>query len=405
MLFLGSTTTLLSLCAAVQARRIDVALQRRDVGFQASNGSISFEALDTERLRLAGKYSQIRSRSSNSSEALDKRDASFQSLSYDGQALWTGPITVGTPPQSFNVYYDIGSTDLALASSTCTDSSCDGKARYDASKSSTAAPTRFNVQSNWPTGTSGSGLLVRDTVTIARSTVVNQDVVAETTIGGYVSSRASDGVVGLAFRDLSAARSYAFPFTLFQQGGSEYFSMLLSRTPGQSKISFNGFNRKYIGTGPTWYSVSKDVDEQFRTLWQIGSSTPYVNNRNAWKGFANFAFDSGSALIIAPPDAAAEFWGNVPLSRKERDSYWSFPCQASPKVSFAFNRQLGKRFSIDARDFNLGPLPSDNTRCLGAVISQNLNMGDTWVLGDVFLKSYYMIFDVNQNRIGIATPR
>lgn len=60
----------------------------------------------------------------------------------------------------------------------------------------------------------------------------------------------SDRVVGLAFRDLSAARSYAFPFTLFQQGGSQYFSVLLSRNPGKSKISFNGYDRKYVASGP-----------------------------------------------------------------------------------------------------------------------------------------------------------
>lgn len=109
--------------------------------------------------------------------------------------VWTGPISVGTPPVVYNCYFDLGSTDLSLASSTCTDESCNGKARYDVSKSSTAKPTTFKVQSSWLTGTSGSGQLVRDTVTIGRSTVTSQDVVAETSIGSYVSTRASDGSV------------------------------------------------------------------------------------------------------------------------------------------------------------------------------------------------------------------
>ncbi|GAA5847567.1 hypothetical protein JCM5353_006020 [Sporobolomyces roseus] len=371
----------------------------RDIGFRQADGTISIEALDAERLRLTNKYNAMRYRPVNSTEDLEKRDTTILPLSYDGQSLWQGPMTIGSPPQSFNVYFDTGSADLALAASTCTDQSCNGKARYDHKASSTAVATKFNVFSSWSTGSSGNGLLVRDTVTIGKATVNTQDVVAASSIGSSVSSRAADGVVGLSFRDLSAARSYAFPFTLFQQGGSEYFSFLLSRNPGQSKITFNGYDRRYIKSGVQWYPVSKSIDEQFRTLWQIGRSSVYANNRNAWRGTANFAFDSGSPLIIAPPDAAAEFWASIYQSRKEDNGYYSFLCASPPKVAFTFNRLISRKWYIDPRDFNLGPLESDPTRCLGAIISQDLNLGDTWLLGDVFFK------DVSQNRIGIAAPR
>ncbi|GAA6023982.1 hypothetical protein JCM11491_002871 [Sporobolomyces phaffii] len=399
-----TTAVLVFLLGLAEARRLDVPLQRRDDGLRSRDGTVSFEALDVERLRLSRKYERIR-RARNSTESLDKRGSDYSSLAYDGQALWTGPISVGTPPQTFQAFFDTGSTDLALASSTCNDPSCVGKARYDRAQSSTAKATTFQVQSTWATGSSGNGLLVRDTVTIGKTTVTSQDVVAETSIGSYISSRAADAVVGLAFRDLSAARSYAFPFTLAQQGGAPYFSLLLSRTPGQAKISFNGYDRRFIRSGPTWYQVSKDQDEQFRTLWQIGQSTAFVNNRQAWKGFSNFALDSGSPVIIAPPSAAADFWAAIPLSRKENDSYWTFPCNIPPRVAIVFNRQTSKKFDIDPRDFNLGPLPADPTRCVGAVIAQNLNLGDTWILGDSFFRSYFVVFDVSQNRIGIAVPR
>ncbi|GAA5885294.1 hypothetical protein JCM16303_005992 [Sporobolomyces ruberrimus] len=432
--------SLISLLGLVHARRFEVPLQRRDVGFQLPDGSISFEALDAERLRIASKYSRQRIESvgeasnraepshsaeevvrrsvaSNSYQQLEKRASDYSDLGFDGQALltclsldatvavYTGPISIGTPPETFQVYFDTGSSDLSVASTSCTDPSCGSKKQYDTTRSTTAKSTTFRVQSSWGSGTSGNGLLVRDTVTIGRSTVNTQDVVAQTSIGTYVSTRASDGVVGLGFRDLSAARSYAFPFTLFQQGGSQYFSMLLSRTPGKSKISFNGYDRKYLANSPTWYPVSKDKDQQFRTFWQIGFSTPYVNNRPAWKGFSNFAFDSGSSLIIAPPDAAVEFWAAVPQSRKENDSYWSYSCARPPRVAIAFARQLGKKFTINSLDFNLGPLSTDNTRCIGAVVGQNLGLDDTWILGEAFFRSFYMIFDVSQNRIGIANVR
>jgi len=75
--------------------------------------------------------------------------------------------------------------------------------------------------------------------------------------------------VGLGFRDLSAARSYSFPFTLFQQTGSKTFSMLLSRIPGKSRLTF-GVDRNIIGSNPVFYPVAKDPDSSWRTFWQIG---------------------------------------------------------------------------------------------------------------------------------------
>ena len=75
--------------------------------------------------------------------------------------------------------------------------------------------------------------------------------------------------VGLGFRDLSTARSYSFPFTLFQQGGSRSFSMLLSRVAGKSRLTF-GIDRNIVGSTPSWYPVAKDPDSSWRTFWQIG---------------------------------------------------------------------------------------------------------------------------------------
>jgi hypothetical protein len=39
-------------------------------------------------------------------------------------------------------------------------------------------------------------------------------------------------------------------------------------------------------------------------------------------------------------------------------------------------------------DFNLGYLTEDPTRCIGAVIGQNLGLGTSWILGDSFSTSF-----------------
>lgn len=118
---------------------------------------------ESQRRSLASlpssKYSAV------ANYTLARRDPAFklrkranpQSLSYEGDSLWTGPIYVGTPPQEFRVYYDTASSDLSLASTTCLDASCSGKARYDWEASATANATTFTVESNWVEGDTGNG--------------------------------------------------------------------------------------------------------------------------------------------------------------------------------------------------------------------------------------------------------
>lgn len=84
--------------------------------------------------------------------------------------LWQGALTIGTPPQSFTVQFDTGSSDLFVPGPSC--SSCRGHAHYNPSSSSTAVDIRRSFSLAFGSG-AVRGRQYIDTVSVAGLTVRN----------------------------------------------------------------------------------------------------------------------------------------------------------------------------------------------------------------------------------------
>lgn len=86
-----------------------------------------------------------------------------------------------------------------------------------------------------------------------------------------------------------------------------------------------------------------------------------------------------------------------------------------PNVSITIG---GKPFPISAETFNLGSYNSSGNSCIGAIAATGSLGGmllsvmgafsdahrnlDTWIMGDVFMRNVYSVFDVGQLRVGFA---
>ncbi|CEQ42189.1 SPOSA6832_03977, partial [Sporobolomyces salmonicolor] len=350
----GALAVLAAVLAAAPAPAdaITIPLSRRDLGIKQADGSVSFSALQEEASRL-----------STTGRRCD--------------STWR---TVGIRAQSFNIYFDTGSSDFTVASTSCT-TSCDTKNRYNVGASSTAYKTSTTVTTNFVDGTASSGTLVNDVVSAAGLTATNQSVIAATSLSSSVSSIDSDGM-GLAWPALSQAFSTALPFTLYNQGqGSQpWFGLRLSNTPGVSQLTFGGYNRARVNGSPRWLSITKDSGDTFNTYWQVGGSAPYVNGAQAITTRVNHIFDSGTTLIVAPPTAAAQFWASVPGSAQYDDNFYTYPCDSPPTVEFSFARITLQKYGISSDDFNLGYLSENQTH-------------------------WYMVHDVKNARVGFGSPR
>ncbi|KDE03366.1 hypothetical protein MVLG_06128 [Microbotryum lychnidis-dioicae p1A1 Lamole] len=368
------------------------------------NGAVYIPALAQEAAKTALKYSKngsiVNKRWQKVSHPQMIKTRGLVALEIESYCVWSGQIIVAN--QSFSMYFDSGSTDFTLPMVGCAESECGSKKLYDPSASATAVNQNKTLQSRFADGSFSKGAWFKDIVTAGGMTT-SQSIIGATQLSSTIKGLQSDGIMGLAFPALSSTGTPSFPFTLNGKGRSGVFAIRLSDSEAKSEISFGGMNPAQFGGPVTYFSAVNSPGQSSKTYWQIGESAPTVAGKNAVAKRVNLIIDSGTTFIIAPMSAATEFYSTINGSQKLDESHWTYPCASPPTVGFSFRRS--QPFLIKADDFNLGYLPDASSRCVGAVIGQDLGLGTSWVLGSTFLKNWYSIFDVAQARIGFATPR
>ena len=128
------------------------------------------------------------------------------------------------------VDFDTGSSDLFLPGKDCGDT-CSGHTAYDTSKSSTAQDLGQQFSLQYGDGSTFSGEVYSDTVTIGGLTASNQSVGAAKQYSDGFSSKQfpPDGLMGMAFEQISEYKAPPVFQTLVkeQQVGSPEFGLTL----------------------------------------------------------------------------------------------------------------------------------------------------------------------------------
>lgn len=148
---------------------------------------------------------RVRWRNAGSSDAVavaaDGNQDGLLPLSNCHTVMWTGEIQLGTPPQSFSVDIDTGSSDLWVPSMKC-DDTCDDNPdwrKYDATASTTyqAAsedPLLNSFSSKYVDGESMTGEHVIDVLQLGEGVRIEKQVFAQvTTFGKYSSCGGEEG--------------------------------------------------------------------------------------------------------------------------------------------------------------------------------------------------------------------
>ncbi|KAJ3983234.1 acid protease [Lentinula detonsa] len=309
---------------------------------------------------------------------------------------WAGMIKIGKPTQKFLVDFDTGSSDLWVPSSLCDSTSCSGKRNYNSSLSSTSqnkTGVKFSIQ--YGDGSTVSGPIYSDTITVAGVKVQGQEFAAVTNLSSSFASDPVDGVFGLGFPSISNLKANPFFVNAVQQNAvtTKAFSFYLATN--NSELYLGGTNPKFYNDPIEYHSVDKS-----NGFWQVKNASVAVGGRNVLSNFDTI-IDSGTTIMYGPPDMVKEIYAKVEGAAifDSDEGFYSFPCDKVPDISFSWG---GENFAISSENLNLGTTALNASTCAGALAAKDLGLGNTLLLGDSWMKNAYHVFSLEKTAVGFA---
>ncbi|KAG8077459.1 hypothetical protein GUJ93_ZPchr0007g3156 [Zizania palustris] len=217
-------------------------------------------------------------------------------------AQYYGEIAIGTPPQTFTVIFDTGSSNLWVPSSKCHLSiACYFHSRYKAGQSNTYKKNGKSASIHYGTGAI-SGYFSLDSVKVGGVVVKNQDFIEATREPSITFMVAKfDGILGLGFKEISVGNTVPVWYNMVSQRlvGDPVFSFWFNRhaDDGQGgEIVFGGIDPNHHRGNHTYVPVTR------KGYWQFDMGDVLIGGKSTGfcaSGCAAIA-DSGTSLLAGP---------------------------------------------------------------------------------------------------------
>ncbi|ORY59084.1 aspartic proteinase precursor [Pseudomassariella vexata] len=398
------STTVFALAAGLLSTSSDaLSLKKR------STGQSKVVGMDTQRKKITNPLQRDRLRRRGSATAeLDNEET-----------LYFVNATLGTPAQSIRLHLDTGSSDLWVntpSSSLCLQSSkpCSFAGTYTANSSSTYnyVGSYFNI--SYVDGSGASGDYVSDTVTIGDTTVDDLQ------FGVGYKSTSSQGILGIGYpvNEVQVGRAGLdeydnLPAKMVTDGliQSNAYSLWLNDLDASTgSILFGGVDTDQFQGELQTLPIQKEsgVYAEFMiTLTELTLGNTTVSEDQALA----VLLDSGSSLTYLPDTWVDQIYTAVSAQYDSSQGAAYVPCslaEDNTTLDFTFSSPT---ISVDMNELVLDLVTTSGTRptfsngvtaCLFGIAPAG---SGTNVLGDTFLRSAYVVYDIANNEISLAQTK
>ncbi|KAL3435765.1 aspartic peptidase domain-containing protein [Aspergillus tetrazonus] len=316
-------------------------------------------------------------------------------------AQYFSEIQLGTPPQTFKVVLDTGSSNLWVPSSECGSIACYLHQKFDSSASSTYKKNGSEFAIKYGSG-SLSGFVSRDNLQIGDLKVKGQDFAEATSEPGLAFAFGRfDGILGLGFDTISVNRIVPPFYNMIHQGllDEPVFAFYLgdANKDGDSSVAtFGGIDKDH------YEGELIKIPLRRKAYWEVDLDAIALGDEVAELENTGVILDTGTSLIALPSNlaeminteigATKGFTGQYTIDCAKRDSL--------PDLTFTLT---GHNFTIGPYDYTLEVQGS----CISAFMGMDFPepVGPLAILGDAFLRKWYSVYDLGNGAVGLAKAK
>ncbi|RKP21223.1 proteinase A,Asp [Rozella allomycis CSF55] len=313
-------------------------------------------------------------------------------------AQYFGPISLGTPPQEFTVVFDTGSANLWVPSTRCKSIACFLHNRYDASSSSTFKENGTEFAIRYGTG-SLEGVISSDTLTVGGITIENQDFGESIKEPGITFAVGRfDGIFGLAYDTISVEHVVPPFYNMIHKHliDEPIFSVWLGKNGEEEQggeLLFGGIDNNLFTGDLVYAPVIR------KGYWEVELTSASLGDKELVTKPGRAAIDTGTSLCAIPTKAAEQI-NKIIGAKKNFMGQYTIDCNkvdSLPELKFVFG---GHPFVLSPQEYILNV----QGNCISGFIGMDIPApaGPIWIVGDVFLRSYYTVYDLGKNRVGFA---
>lgn len=236
---------------------------------------------------------------------------------YFGLRHWVRLLCLGTPSLQLTISFfnfGISSADLWVPSASCNSAACNPHTKYDPTKSSTSATVAgAQLSISYGDGSSTTGTVYKDTITIAGLTATGQTFGAADSMSSDWQDDPMDGIFGMGYQAISQLntppvfQTVSKPFIFLWDHTLTFDSnhqLIKDGAVAKSQFSFKlgasgpelflgGMNPSLYVSGTTsWYPVTSQA------YWTISATANVAGTPVSALGSFNAIIDTGTSVVV-----------------------------------------------------------------------------------------------------------
>ena len=341
-------------------------------------------------------YLQLQTKRDNAFPVvLSNKPSSANALAIDQDGSdfsYFSTLKFGSKGQDMYMLIDTGSANTWVMGSSCTSSACKIHNTFGSDDSSTLNTTTSTWSLAYGTG-EVDGVVASDKVAFG-SFNINLEFGLATSASDDFNNYPMDGILGLG------------PPPSNQLGTPTLMQALDDQTNLQSNVLGIHLNRASDGTKDGQMTIGSVDNSKFKgslnylqitksDTWEVAVDDFIVGGKPCKFSGKGGIVDTGTSYILMPPADAKIVHAQIPGSSASGEAY-TIPCGTTTQIQVQLN---GVKYSISPKDY-VGK--SSGGSCASNIIGHQAFGVNDWILGDVFLKNVYSVFDFDKDRIGMT---